>query len=201
MKKNIIWVAVWALFPLNQATSMDNLAEEQTPRLKRDGSSIVVLPMHDETRQEGFKRARSNTTVGLDEVESAELQLKFKGYYPALSNSDDIFSHVTLSKFFMHFNPTKDTEKTAHALVERGVRTDSDLEIIKEKYIDYLSVLIQTEDQDPANYIPEITRMAYWFEEIYPNLIEPFVRIAEDNDCSNQNDYSDENASSIASED
>lgn len=210
MNKNIIWVAVWALFPLNQATSMDNPAEEQTPRLKRDGSSIVVLPMHGETREEGFKRARSNTivnhdgssivvlptrnevggerfkrarsntTVGLDEVESDKPQLKFKGYYPALSNSDDIFSHVTLSKFFMHFNPGKDAKATARALRIRGIRMNSSFETVQQKYSDHLKELIEKQNEDPAEYIEERDRMISYFNEMYSGIVRPYVRIIRD---------------------
>ena len=43
--------------------------------------------------------------------------------------------------------------------------------------------------------------MVSWFEEIYPNLIKPFVGMAEEDEDSEEDVGSDEDASSIASED
>ena len=152
MNKNIIWVAVCAFVPLNLSLASDDVVESGCKRPRANtidqevGRDIITLPLKKD------QRARSRTVVDSGEVESDEPQLKFKGYYPAPSDSDYIFSGIPLSKFFMHFDPVKDANESAQALFTRGVTKNSNLEIIKEKYIDYLSVLIQTEDQDPANY-------------------------------------------------
>lgn len=194
MNKNIIWVAVCAFVPLNLSLASDDVVESgcKRPRANTIDQEVgrdIILPLK-------AQRVRSRTVVDSGEVESDEPQLKFKGFCPAPSGSSGVLESLPRSRFYTQFDPVKDANETAQALFARGVTTNSNLENIKEEYKNYLVLSIQNKEGDPANYIPEITCMVSWFEEIYPNLIKPFVRIAEDNDCSNENDYSDEDASS-----
>jgi hypothetical protein len=171
MNKNILRIVVFACVPFNLAMSMDLPAEEQGCKRERS-NTIIVLPKKQDSE---FKRARSPTIV-----ESDEPQLKFKGFYPAPSDSDDIYSRIPLSKFFMLFDPGKDPKKTAAALRVCGVRTNSSFETIQQRYNGYLKELIINEGEDPANYVAEIIATCSHFKNIYPNIIKPYIRIIKD---------------------
>lgn len=170
MNKNILRIAVCAFFSFNLAMSMDLPAEEQGCKRERS-DTIINLPK---------KKQKAELDGAQPTVESGDPQPKFKGFYPALNDSDDIFSCMPLSKFFMQFDPGKDPKKTAAALRVFGVRINSPFKTIQQRYKRHLKRSIINEGEDPANYVAEIIATCSHFKDIYPNIIKPYIRIIKD---------------------